>query len=104
MAQMEHSNDLAKVWIGEAAPQHRRPESMAGTGRKQFNPLIPTSPLRDCPVYHPECRTPTRRVTGPVRWTNSPSCLDRIVPFAGKLDQSSTVPPKPQVWSGEARS
>lgn len=33
MAQMEHSNDLAKVWIGEAAPQHRRPESMAGTGR-----------------------------------------------------------------------
>ena len=32
MAQVEHSNDLAKVWIGEAAPQHRRPESMTGTG------------------------------------------------------------------------
>jgi len=36
---MEHSNDLAKVWIGEAAPQHRRPESMAGLRRERRLPL-----------------------------------------------------------------
>lgn len=45
MAQMEHSNDLAKVWIGEAAPQHRRPESMAGTGRALQSCLLKDAPF-----------------------------------------------------------